>query len=121
MPKTEAENEDSQLLEKLGGDERVLKLLEIAITAYKFLPSGMMNLTTGKSTRTSIIEAIEAFGIPAARIPWERFPKRFHKNRPELQLFKEPLTAAEIKDYWAEVIAAQEPERPKRSKGKRAS
>ncbi len=107
-------NDDAKVLEILGGDERVMRLLEIALTAYKFLPGGMINLTTGRPTRKAIIDAIEAFGFRAADIPWERFPKRFHQNRPQLQLFRGDLTDAAIEQHWAEVIAAQPPDAPRR-------
>lgn len=111
--------EHAALIERLGGDPRVFRLLEIALTAYRFLPSGMINLHTGKTTRQGIIEAIESFGIRVAEIPWHRFPKRFHKNRPELQLFKEPLTADEIEQHFVELIAAaQSLDAPKKRRAK---
>ena len=109
-----AEENSPELLAKLGGDARVLALLKIALVAYTHLPHGMYNLTTGKPTRDGIIAAIEAFGIPAKRIPWERFPRRFHKNLPKLQLFKQDLTDAEIEEHWVDLITSQPPDPAKR-------
>lgn len=117
--KLEADQEDQEILARLGGDPRVMELFSLALTAYEFLPAGLLNLKTGKPTRSRIIETFESFGFRVAPIPWERFPKRFHKNRPLLQLFKEPLSDAEIEQYWVDLIAAQTPEPPpkKRRRG----
>jgi hypothetical protein len=99
------DSDDPRILAKLGGDQRIFRLLEIAMTAYAWLPGGLTSVTTGKSTRSQIIEAIEAFGFRAAPIPWERFPKRFHKNKPRLQLFEPSLTDQEIAKYFDELVA----------------
>lgn len=99
--------EDTRVLEMLGGDPRVLALFGIALTAYTWLPDGMIDLTNGEDTRTKIVRAIEAFGFRAREIPWHRFPRRFQKNKPKLQLFDSGLTDEKIEQYFDELIELQ--------------
>ena len=113
-------DDDARLLEKLVGDRRVLGLLEIAMTAYSFLPAGMLNWKTGELTRSKIERVIQSFGIPCAPIPWDRFPKRFHKNKPTLELFRSGMTASKIEKYFENLIAANQ-EKPKATRTRRRS
>ena len=107
------EDDTPSILEKLGGDARVLALFELAMTAYAYLPRTLMNWKTGEDTHDRIIKIIESFGFRAAPIPWSRFPKRFHKNPAVLQLFKAHLTDAEIEQYFSKLIADNSAPLPK--------
>lgn len=112
----ELTEDDKLLLAKLGGDARVFSLFQIALTAYTFLPLGMMDLRTGKATRQTIIEIFESFGLRAVNIPWHRFPRRFHRNKPDVWLMKDGADPADDEAFIAEVIAAQSPDPVKKKR-----
>ncbi len=109
-------SDDAELLQMLGGDQRVFELLEIAVTAYAYLPANLMNWKTGEQTRAKIRRVIESFGVQTVDIPWNRFPKRFQHNRPTLHFLRQPLSEAEVEQYIADLIAANTP-LPKSNRG----
>lgn len=104
------------MLALVGGDERVLRLIDIALTAYAWIPANLVDLNTPEwePTRNGIAKAIEAFGVTCVPIPWHRFPKRFHKNRPQLSLLRGKRTEAECNQYIEDLIAANAEKKPRK-------
>lgn len=101
----EQSSADGEILAILGGDQRVLGLLEIALTAYTWLPLNIMNWSTGEYTREKILDVIKSLGLCPVDIPWHAFPKRFHRNKPKLHLLRPGI---DEEQYIRELIAANQ-------------
>jgi hypothetical protein len=110
--------ENKFLIEIAGGDLRVADLIHIAATAYGWIPPNLIDIKTGVFVQDRIQKAIEAFGVTCAPIPFHRMAKRFHKNRPTLQIFKKQMSKAEVEEHMSGLVAANcdEPVRKSRKK-----